>query len=438
MSAGIISFSTSYESPEQRRQRLERERQERERREAELRARLERERQERERRELQDLKREAAAQRRLAQQAVQTGLALQQAQRERELARLREKFARASLSTAERQKLHAEMDALQSQAGGDLTSFYRKLREIESRLTPAQPTPTSKIEPEQWLQTLAKFEADLLANQELLARHAAQELGVLQQTLQNWLLNDSQDYAYNLASFRGVQQRLREAIRACEKQEAEQQKREAAATASLVNLHARLSMMLDNEPPVALRQQVESCRHAVELALSAALPLKEQTVLTRQPEVDELERKVTAWWVREQHRQQLILLVRQTLEAMDYEVVELAGQTGQFEVYIPGGEMVEVSVGPDGSVMSEVRHLVPEGPPTLPDQAQALLFAQQRDKWCHDYDRMLEHLARQGVQLVVEQRENRELSEIDPAQFRQSSRAQVQQMAVMQKQYLRS
>ncbi len=429
MSYYIHSSSSSYESLEQRRRREERERRERERREAELRARLERERQERERQEREQREREAAAQRRLAlsQQARQIGLELQRAQLQSDLVRLRSKLSQSPLSASQRRGLEAAIAALQTGGFGDFTEACRKVREIEAALgqSPQERTAAHAESQEKWLEAIRKFETDLLDQEVLLQRHAPAALREIRAAAQSLVSDRSEDYAYNLATLKGLQQRLREVTRACHSQAAAEAKREAECLERLISLRARLDMILESEPPAPLRGRAEQCHRDVSLALSATgLAAKERTLQEQQPQVEKLEQTVSEWQRRERDRRQIMSLMQQSLAEMGYEVIVLPDQPGRFEAYIPGGDMVEINIGPDASMVSHVVHLVPEGPPTLPDQAEALAFERQRDKWCSDYDRIAERLAQQGVQLTVEARELKSLHELDPEEVRQSARVQ--------------
>lgn len=428
MSNTIRSVSSSNESQEQRRRREERERRERERREAELRAWLERERQERERQEREKREREAAAQRRLAlsQQAGEIGLELQRAQIRSDLARLRSKLSQSTLSTPQRRSLESAIAALQTGESGGYAEIYEKMREIEAALgqQPAREAPHFESQAK-WLEAIRKFEADLLDQEALLERHAPGDLREIREAAQSLVKDTSGDYAYNLATLKGLQQRLREVTRACHARAAAEARRETECLEGLISLQARLEIILEREPPAPLRARAGQCHRSVSLALSSTgLAAKERTLQEQQPQVEKLERTVSEWHRRERDRQQLMRLVQQSLAEMGYEVIVMPDQPGKFEAYIPGGEMVEISIGPDGSMMSHVVHLVPEGPPTLPDQAEALAFEQQRDRWCSDYDRIAERLAQQGVQLTVEARERKSLRELDPEERRLSARVQ--------------
>ncbi|MDZ7276637.1 MAG: gp58-like family protein [candidate division KSB1 bacterium] len=432
MSNYTHSSSSSYESQEQRRRREERERRERERREAELRARLERERQERERQEREKREREAAAQRRMAlsQQAVQIGLELQRAQVQSDVARLRAKLAQSTLSMVQRQRLEAEIKALQADESSSYAEVYESVRKIEAALgQPQHERPASQLEAQaQWLEAIRKFEADLLDQEALLERLAPGDLREIREAAQSLVSDNSGDYAYNLATLKGLQQRLREVTRACQAKAVAEAKRDAECTERLINLQARLDLLLASEPPASLRERAAQCQQRIMAALTVADPAaRERTLQEQQPQVEKLERTAGEWQRHARERQQLMRLMQQHLEDMGYEVVVMPDQPGRFEAYIPGGEMVEISIGPDGSMISHVVHLVPEDPPTLPDQAEALAFEQQRDKWCSDYDRIAERLAQQGVQLTVDARELKSLHELRPEEIRQSARVQRRQ-----------
>lgn len=443
MSSGKYSssdFSRSLAMKEETRQREERARQERERRAAELRRleveRRRREREEAERREAERIAKELAARAeaqervKLTHEAAQAGLELQRAQIKRDVAEVHKKIASANLAATQKQTLEKELAEFSRAAerGANLSAAQKRLIEMEAALVQQQSPPsvenTAALQA-QWQAALIAFEKELIAEHTLLEKYGAKDLREIQTALQNRRQDQSEDYAYNLAALKGLRQRFKELCKnGREKAEVETRQQEAFGE-ELLQMLARANYLAESVGPPVLHERAMKVQQALAAASenvdAARLP---HTLQEHRPQLEKLETSFAEWQRRESECTHLFQTMKETLEEMHYEVITTPEREGTIEAYIPGGEMVEINVGADGTVMSHVVHLVPKGPPPLLGHAEAVHYEQQRDKWCSDYDRIAERLAQQGIMLTTNERENKDIFQ---AEVRMSSRAQREQ-----------
>jgi hypothetical protein len=451
--------------------RKEKERQKREREEAKLReaerqAKLKREQQEREaerRRQLEEKRRQEAVQ--LAREkavraaaraeeqkrvemtrgAAQVGAELLRAHLKSETSRLHKNLA--ALAAKQKRPLEEELQEIADLAdkGANLDAIPKQLQEIEAAIARHQQANSANsssggISQEKWLAALNAFETEIIAHQASLEKYAPTDLQEIQVALRGRAEDDSGDYAYNLATLKGLQQRFTGLCKTCKMKAAEEEKREEEIAEALVQLQAQAALIANGDPPKPLRERAARLYQTLQTVVADGDSVRRQQALAEyRPQIEKLQASHADWQCRELERAHVLAAMKKALEEMAYQVITMpeTERAGKLEALIPGGEMVELSVGLDGSMMSQVVHLVPEGPPTLPSHAEAVAYEQQRDKWCRHSAAIAERLAQQGVLLTLEEREVKSIYEAEKRQSIYAQGGQESPARIQEKKYLR-
>jgi len=377
--------------------------------------------------------------------AAQIGAELLRAHVKSEAGRLHKKLA--ALAAKQKRPLEEELQELAglTDKGANLDAIQKQLEEIEIAIARHQQASSAGsssegVSQEKWLAALSAFEAEIITQQPLVEKYAPTDIQEIQVALRSRADDDSGDYAYNLAALKGLQQRFIALCKICKMKIAEEEKREEEVAEALVQLQARAALISNGDAPKPLRDRAaQICQTLQTVANSDDPSSRQQTPVEYRPQIEKLQASYADWQRRELERAHVLAAMKKALEEMAYQVITApeAEGAGKLEALIPGGEMVEIGVGPDGSMMSHVVHLVPEGPPTLPSHAEAVAYDQQRDKWCQHAAAIAERLAQQGVLLTLEEREVKSIYE---AEKRQSVYAQVGQESparIQEKKYLR-
>jgi hypothetical protein len=231
------------------------------------------------------------------------------------------------------------------------------------------------------------------------------ELEAITSALDNASKSFESGAEYILFILKGLDERLRTALRKAEKHvqaiAAERERLTNDLNAAIVSLDlvareasdpgfreraGNLRQVIHN---VLLRDKLDDVRGEITSVVEAARALEA-----------EFHDRLRA----EEQRKFIAENIQSVLEEMGYEVIELPDVPSpdssgiRMNFRIPDGEGVSLTVGRDSAVYAEMMHLVEVGRKgEVVSTEAAMQFEKQNKRWCSDYDRVLIQLRKQGI-----------------------------------------
>ena len=203
-------------------------------------------------------------------------------------------------------------------------------------------------------------------------------------------------------------ERLNEILGGLDKYAEEWERLREDFNARIEELAISLNAVLGLEPEKDLREEAESLLERIKRLQ------EEDDIVSHGNDVSELEKACSEFLVRfhnamikKEEREFLMNSVREVLDEMGYQVLELPpdqmagipGATGAFFL-TPDREAVRVTIGADNGMQFQLFRLVTEG-----KEEEASTREEMIDKcrnWCEDYSKVLEAIKEKGFQVEEE------------------------------------